>query len=490
MKILVVCSEVHPFSKTGGLADVISALPCALAGLGAEVVVTTPYYPREISKRRELSGSIDEVYSLDIEWGEETKVTRVFASMLDAKGDASSAKVPIWLIREDGFFDREGIYGPPNAAYEDNLERFAFFTWASLQYCARTGFVPDLVHLHDWQTCLVPAQLACIRKHDSRFAGVKTVLTIHNLAFQGLCQLEDLESLPFVPRGWLTRGTYEIWGQTNPLKGAIIKADAITTVSPTYAGEILEEERGFGLHGLLSDCPSGVIGILNGVDYGVWNPSTDSYLIKNYDTGNLDGKRACRAHIVQKGGLKFDEDTPLFTLVSRITTQKGFNILIPALRSLWEQGFDFGFAMLGSGDPSLEADLRELESDFPGKCWLSFGYSEPLSHELEAGGDVFLMPSEFEPCGLNQLYSLKYGTLPVVNATGGLKDSVDDGRTGFVMADYSTDALVDVLERVFNAYSDKAKWQKMIGDAMLEDFSWKRSAIDYMKLFTSLIPEA
>ena len=473
MKVLFAASECAPFIKTGGLADVAAALPKALARAGLEVRVLVPAYP----KLAHLLSHGQEVLSLPDLPGGPATVLAVRAEGLD-----------LLLLVTPGLFEREGgpYLDPSGRDFEDNPVRFAALAKAAALIASRgiDGWRPDVLHAHDWQSGLAPAYL--------RVAGegrVASVTTIHNVAFQGLCPAYMMEDLQLSSRGFRIEG-FEYYGNVSFLKAGIAYADKVTTVSPTYARELLTPEFGMGLQGALTAKGDAFVGILNGVDTEVWDPATDRALTERYDAPNDDARAANRETLSQRFALALPDDAPLFCVISRLTAQKGIDLLIEALPRLLERGA--GLAVLGSGEPALEAALQEAASRFRGRVGVVLGYDEELSHLLQGGADAIVVPSRFEPCGLTQLYGLRYGCLPVVARTGGLADTVIDANeaaitagvaTGFQFAPVTAQALGDAIERACEAFADRPLWRTMMAHAMAHPVGWDRSAAAYHELY-------
>jgi starch synthase len=469
MKILMVASEATPFAKTGGLADVLGALPPALAERGEQVAVVLPayrenHYPNPTREAyRSLWIPIGQGYMVDIQATIERGVTYYF-------------------VQCPGLYDRDGVYGTAAGDFPDNHLRFAVLSMAALGV-ARHLFRPDILHLHDWQAGLTPVY---IREHfggDPTFMGLKTLLTIHNLGYQGLFPPEVLPEIA-LDRRLLNPDQLEFFGRVNFLKAGIAWSDAVSTVSKGYAREIQTPEYGFGLDGFLRR-HGPVTGIVNGVDYNEWNPDRDPHIARNYSPGDLSGKRDCKRALLGEYGLPQDSpDRPLLAIISRFAAQKGFDILADAASRLMQE--DLNLVVLGSGDLPYETMFRALADAYPQKVGLRVGYDTGLSHRIEAGADMFLMPSRYEPCGLNQIYSLKYGTVPVVRATGGLDDTIEDG-TGFKFRDYSGDALLETVRMALKAYQDPNQWIQRMRRGMEKDFSWSASAGEYVELYRRLV---
>jgi starch synthase len=477
MKIFMAASECVPLAKTGGLGDVVGPLAAALRGLGAETAVVLPAYQSIL----EGGFSLEET-ALEVEaaLGKEPVIGKVLKTTLESG-------VTAYLIREDRYFRRPQLYGTAQGDYPDNAERFAFFSRAALDLARATG--PwDVIHCHDWQTALAPALQKTAAASRPGAEKSKTVLTIHNLAYQGIFppsawNLLNLDARYFAPP------YLEFYGRVNLLKGGIVFADALTTVSRKYAQEILTPEYGCGLDGVLRGRAGDLRGILNGVDYRAWNPMTDPHIKKNYGPNDLGGKAVCRDDLQEIYRLP-KSSAPLIGMVSRLADQKGLDIFLEALDDLL--AMDLQIAILGAGDEKYQALLAKLPLAHPGKIGVAIGFDDALAHKIEAGADMFLMPSRYEPCGLNQIYSLKYGTVPVVRATGGLDDTIVDydpasgTGNGFKFREYAAAALVESVARAVAVYDEKDSWRRVIANGMAADFSWENSAREYLALYRSL----
>ncbi len=480
-RVLHVASEGLPFSKTGGLGDVLGALPAALAGLGLDVTLLLPAHrsaaagaPRARRTRRSISVWLGPADS------EEHRFNVL---------EAEIAGVRVLLLENARFFERAGIYSDTSGnAYEDNWLRFAAFARAALLIAAEDGF--EVVHCHDWQAALLPVYRAAGARVGLRYPFT-TLLTIHNLAYQGNFPASTWPALG-LPDGWFTPEGLELNGAVSYLKGGMLLSDALTTVSPTYAREILTPEQGHGLDGVLRRRRDRLRGILNGVDYTEWDPATDGLIARTYGPDDLTGKAECKAQLQETFGLERDGGVPLAGIVSRLAGQKGWDILLEALPRLLERGMQF--VALGSGEARFEEGLGELAARYPGRAGVRIGFSRLLAHQVEAGADIFLMPSRYEPCGLNQMYSLRCGTVPVVRSTGGLADTVTDasqpGRgTGFLFEAYSADALAQAIARALAAYGTP-QWREIQRRGMAQDFSWRVAARRYAELYRALGEEA
>ena len=478
MRVVMLAPEVHPYAKTGGLADVLAALPAALNRIGVEVSVCLPAYRTAL---RAL-GPLPVILRLHAPVSSRMEPAEILA--------VPNAPVPTFLVRADRFFDRDGLYGVGGRDYDDNAERFAFFCRAALEWLRHASPAPDILHMHDWQTALVPAFLRATADLYPELAAVRTVQTVHNLAYQGRFPSEEWHLLNLDPRHFVPDGL-EFFGDINYLKAGLLFADAITTVSPRYAEEIQTPSFGSGLDGVLRMRADRLRGILNGVDDAAWNPASDPFVPAHYDQGDLRGKARCKAALQADLGLAVSPEPALLAVVSRLAEQKGLELLGAVLPGLLKTRA-VQFVALGSGDARYEELLIDLAGQFPGQVEVRIGFDEPLAHRIEAGADVFLMPSRFEPCGLNQLYSLRYGTVPVVHATGGLDDTVVefDARmglgTGFKFTPYTEEAFLAALRRAIDTRRDAATWQRLVTNGMSQDFSWQRAAREYARLYTSL----
>ena len=478
MKIAMLSSEIAPFAKTGGLADVLGTLSVALEKRGYEISLIMPAY------RCVLNGpfALDETgMQLTVRLGISAEESTVLEARL-------GEKISVYLVRADRYFDRDFLYGTPYGDYPDNAERFTFFCRAALDIIRRHPV--EIVHCHDWQTALGIVFLKAQSSHYRELASAQTVLTAHNLGFQGIFR-ESNWPLLNLDRSYFSPDYLEFYGNINFLKGGLIFADKITTVSPTYAQEIMSAEQGFGLQGILRHRAADVTGILNGVDYNEWNPETDPFIAKRYGKQDLTGKRICKEKLQRTLGLPVRSELPLLGMVSRLTSQKGFDLIQQIFDRIMKQ--ELQLVLLGSGELRYEDFFVTAAARFPEKFAVRMGFDEALAHQIEAGADIFLMPSLYEPCGLNQMFSLKYGTLPVVRAIGGLKDTVidydaePDKGTGFVFDRYEPNALWETIERALRVFVDNRLWTVLIHRAMGMDFCWDRSAQAYSNLYEQLL---
>ena len=477
--IVMVCPEVVPLAKTGGLADMVGSLSDALERLGKRVSVIMPAY-------RHVLGNGTVIRETGVRVGVAMRGRTEEADLLTA---TIGSNVRVYLVRADRYFNRDYLYGAPDGDYADNAERFAFFGHAVLQTLLEID-PADVLHAHDWQTALPIALLKCQPERYPGLSSVRTVFTVHNLGYQGRFSAHDWDWLG-LDRTFFCDHALEFYGDINLLKGGLVFADAVTTVSPTYSKEIRTPEHGFGLEGVLQQRAAHVVGILNGVDYSVWNPATDPHIPQPYSADDLTGKWACKADLQRTFRLPQEPGVPLLGIVSRLASQKGLDLVEAIVDELLQMNLQM--VVLGSGDRHYQDCLRAAAGRYPGNLAVRIGFDEALAHKIEAGADMFLMPSRYEPCGLNQLYSLKYGTIPIVRATGGLKDSVQEfdpvsgTGNGFVFDSYSAPALKDAVTRALAAFRDRNQWASLMRNAMAADHSWDSSAGEYLALYQKLL---
>ncbi|HVU27404.1 MAG TPA: glycogen synthase GlgA [Verrucomicrobiae bacterium] len=480
MKILLASSEVYPFSKTGGLADMVAALGKALARAGHEARIVTPFY-RGIREKFPEIQKVD--WWFDLPLGMKQFQAELY-SLEPEKG------LTIYFIHQPDFYHRNGFYQENNISYADNAERFIFFSKCVAHLARYLSWQPDVVHVHDWQIGLVPALILNQQKYEGWGNPPRTCLTIHNLAYQGIFPREKF-SLTNLPPEFFTPEGAEYYGQLNCLKAGIAYADAITTVSPRYAREITTREFGCGLDGFLRKRQNKLFGILNGVDYDEWNTTHNSFLFHLFSATRLAGKTKNKLALQKELGLPVSKQIPLFGTISRLAEQKGVDIQLGALEEMLNA--DMQFVLLGSGSPVYEQGYQELAKRFPDKVAVWFGYDEKLSHRIEAACDFFLMPSRYEPSGLNQMYSLRYGTIPIVRAIGGLDDSVIDftensiQATGIKFHEYSARALAKAIRKALALYNQKKLFRRFRQNAMKMDFSWKQTVSRYIKVFEQIL---
>ena len=482
LKIAFLGSEGVPFVKSGGLADVVGALPKYLSARGHDVVVVLPKYASIDVHRWEIEPFLS---PLGVWMGDTEEWCATFRTTYGG--------VRFFFIECDKYFHRAGIYHDPEMEdYRDNARRFGFFTRAALQLCRDMGFDPDIVHAHDWQTALAPAYLKIWHWNDAFLGGAASVLTIHNIGHQGKYPASDYDYLGLHRENFVP-ARFEDFGAINMLKGGIVYADLVTTVSPTYAVETRGDIGGEGLAPVLNDKGSNYWGILNGVDGDEWNPVTDALIPARFDAHSLAGKAACKTALQERMVLEVDPGIPVVGVIARFVSQKGLDLLAASMEKILDT-MHVQFAILGAGDKGLEWYFGPLPGLYPGRVGSYIGYSNTLAHLIEAGADFFLMPSRYEPCGLNQIYSLKYGTLPIVRATGGLNDTVrqyDEATgegTGFKFVEPTAQAIYDTVGWAVSTYFDRPHhMQMLIQAAMAEDFSWERSAGQYEAAYLQAI---
>jgi starch synthase len=472
LRILFAASEGLPFSKTGGLADVIEALPKALVAQGHELAVVLPRY-------RGIKTSMVVMPSVTIPLGSRLR----FPSIADG---TMLNGVRYFFVDDPGYFDRDGIYGGSAGDFPDNAERFSEFSRATIEI-AKHVWPSDVIHCHDWQTALVPVLLRSLYSTDPLVKDIPVIFTIHNLGYQGQFPAAVLDRAGIPPEVYNPAGL-EYYGDVNLLKGGLVYSDYLTTVSKKYAEEIQTPEFGFGLDGVVRSRRDHLVGILNGVDYSAWNPEKDKLIAATYSAKDLTGKHVCKKDLLEIFGLSPEyQSRPLLGIVSRFADQKGFDLIAAIARELMLE--DVILTVLGTGDRRYEELFETLANEFPGRVGVRIAYDNELAHKIEAGADMFLMPSRYEPCGLNQIYSLKYGTVPIVRATGGLDDTVvsfdvEHGTgTGFKFEPYTGAALLDAVRLALHHFADERIWKRIQLNGMSKDFSWKRPATEYAKLY-------
>ncbi len=481
LNILIAASEVVPFAKTGGLADVAGALPKALGKLGHDVRIVMPRYyivDREKYGLKPLEGSLGVPMGI---MGEEW--ARVY------EGVIPNSDVPIYFIEHDTFFGRNGLYDDNGEGFSDNDNRFLFFSRAVMQLAKKLHFHPDVIHANDWHTAAIPVLLNTVYAYDSNFAHTGSLLSIHNLQHQGKFYKGVMDVLGI---GWEHYYEFEEFGSVNLLKGGIVHADAISTVSQKYAQEIRTREFGWGLEGLIDSHTEKLHGILNGVDYDEWSPTIDTLIPKAFDVEDMEGKKVCKSVLQQTFNLPQKEDIPLIGLVGRLVEQKGIALLAAAIHKILDM--DIQIVMLGAGEKWAESFFSDIARTYPEKFGCYIGYRNDLAHQIEAGSDLFLMPSLFEPCGLNQIYSLRYGTLPIVRATGGLDDTIENYQndslhgTGFKFYDATPEALINTLGwAIYTWYNDRKGFEQMRMNAMRQRFDWMSAAKEYDVLYHRIV---
>lgn len=481
LNILIAASEVVPFAKTGGLADVAGALPKALRALGHDVRIVMPRY--YIVDR--------EKYNLQLMKGELGIPMGVMGEMWAGvyEGRLPSTDIPIYFIDHEGYFGRSGLYDDNGEGFRDNDNRFIFFSRSVMQLAKKLHFHPDVIHANDWHTAAIPMMLNTIYAYDPNFAHTGTLLTIHNLQHQGKFYKGVMDVLGI---GWEHYYELEEHGSVNLLKGGITHADAISTVSSKYAQEIRTHEFGWGLEGLIDINSYKLHGILNGVDYDEWSPAVDGFIPHTFDSDDMRGKELCKSTLQQSFKLPHRGEVPLIGLVGRLVEQKGIELIATSIHKLLEM--DIQIVMLGAGEKWAEHYFSDIARMYPDKFGCFIGYRNDLAHQIEAGSDLFLMPSLFEPCGLNQIYSLRYGTLPIVRATGGLDDTIEnyhnDGEhgTGFKFYDATSDALINTVGwAVHTWYNDRDGFVQMQRNAMAQRYDWNGAAREYESLYRRIV---
>jgi starch synthase len=473
MKILFVASEGLPFSKTGGLADVVEALPKALVALGHEVAVLLPRH------RNTKAGSVA-VPSLTVPMGD----TLRFPAILNG---GTQRGVRYYFVEDPEYFDRDHLYGVAGKDYPDNAERFAEFGRAAIEFCKKV-WMPNVIHCHDWQSALVPVLLRTQYQKDPAVESLPVVFTIHNMGYHGTFPREIMKKIG-LPENLFKIDAMEFYARVNFLKGALAFSDYLTTVSRKYAEEIQTPEYGHGLDGVVRDRAEHLVGILNGVDYAAWNPEKDKLIAARYSMKDMTGKLACKKNLLGVFHLPPESvNEPLIGMVSRFADQKGFDLIAKVARDLLAE--DVTIVALGAGEPKYERMLHDLAKLYPEKISVKIAYDNSIAHKVEAGADLFLMPSRYEPCGLNQIYSLKYGTVPVVRATGGLDDTIEafDPKTGqgtgFKFQLYDGEALLGSVREALAIFrNDPATWRRIQANGMAKDFSWRTSAVEYARLY-------
>jgi len=484
VNVLFITSEATPYSKTGGLGDVCGSLPQALASQGVRATLVLPAF-------RCIYEPGLEIEATDVEF--EIPVGQKMVRGQYLRGRLPDSDVTVYFVKNQPYYDRSELYNEAGKDYDDNSERFTFFCRAALEAIPRLGLDIDVVHAHDWTAGLVPAYLKSVYADHPQLGHLPSIMTIHNLAYQGNFWHWDM-ALTGIDWKHFNHHEMEYYGQLSFLKTGIAFADAVTTVSPTYAEEILDPPLSCGFDGVLQSRREDLSGIINGVDYSAWSPVNDKFLGEN--TYNADtwqqGKPKCKAELQRRMNLPERADVPLLAAVGRLADQKGFDLIARVMRDWAEQQIDAQWVILGTGDPKFHTLLGDLAEQFPERIAVRLEFSNELAHVIEAGADMFLMPSQYEPCGLNQLYSLQYGTVPVVRETGGLNDTVTNAHeetiengsaTGFTFYDYTAYALSETLHRACGVYHSPDTWAQIVETGMREDWSWNRSAAEYRELY-------
>ena len=485
MKIVMFAAEASPYAKVGGLGDVVGTLPKALEQLGAETTIVAPsYYAAhpggfDIPRCKAVPG-------FDIPMGSSIEHAEIYQSRIEG------SSVGIYLIGSRRYFNRNGIYDDPvtGEGYSDNMERFIFFMKAGLELLLRLELPVDIIHCHDFHTGLIPGLIRTNYGDDPCFAGAGTLFTIHNIAYQGIYPRESLYYAGIDLRHFHHSSPFEYWGRVNFMKAGIALADKINTVSQTYAAEIqTSPEFGLGLEGVLRSRAEDLSGIVNGIDYAEWNPETDPFIPARFSSRDLAGKALCKEQLLRDFGLPLlENNVPLIGIVSRLADQKGFDLVEESVAEI--MALNLQVVILGTGQQKYQEFFQRLAERYPEKAAVQLSFENDLAHRIEAGCDMFLMPSKYEPCGLNQLYSFRYGTVPIVRATGGLVDTVipyGDGQgTGFSFAGYSSREMMEAIRQALAVYSDPVRWRALMIRGMSQDWSWDRSAKEYMRLYRSI----
>ena len=476
-RVCFAASEMYPFSKTGGLGDVVGALPPALARMGVPTTVFTPYYGTLRTAKFDLNLLIRNC-PVGYPWDPIT--VNVFET--EYRG------VKVYFLQRSEYFDRKNYYNDYYGDYFDNAERFIFFCRAVLAVIRHQGEAPAVVHAHDWQTALLPAYVHYLRQQDPFWRNTKTLITIHNIAFQGRFSSRLFTNSGLPPESWNMEGV-EYFGDFNFLKGGIALADMISTVSPSYAREILTERFGFGMDGILRHREHDLVGILNGADYWIWDPKNDRFLAAPYSRSDTSGKRACKLDLIEKMGLSHElMDRPLLGFVGRLRGQKGIDLLLEILPRLMEE--NVGVVVLGEGSLRYEGAVQAMATQYPGKIHAAVSYTEDLAHRIQAGCDIFLMPSRYEPCGLTQMYALRYGTPPVASSMGGLRDTItpypDPKSTGFTFLRTEPEDFFRSIMDAVRLWENKPEWSSMVSRAMAQSFTWEKSGRRYVELYRTL----
>lgn len=491
MQVATVVSEIVPFSKTGGLGDVAGALPATLSELGTDVFVITPFYRcvRENAERLglELEHDFAEVKIPVGDWEQSAEVIR---------GTLPNTDVTVYLLNHPHYYDRPGLYvNPKNGSdHEDNSERFVFLSRAAVELCCTLGLQPDVFHCHDWQTGLVPIYLKTL--YRDKLQDAASVFTVHNIEYQGIFWHRDMKltGLDWSLFNWRM---LEYYGNLCFLKAGMVGGDAVTTVSKNYAKEIQTERYGAGLHGVATERSDDLFGIVNGVDYNTWDPRDDELIPCTYSADDLSGKRKCKRALQEEFDLAIEPDVPVIGMITRLANQKGLDLLEAAVSDLLERPIQL--ALLGTGEPQYHDLLREVHAERPEQVGIKLYFSEQMAHCIEAGSDMLLMPSRYEPCGLNQLYSLRYGTVPIVRQTGGLADTIVDYQTaaeqdgeanGFGFKEYKSEAMLDAVDRALQVYRNQEEWRELMLAGMRQDWSWRRSAREYLDVYEHACTQA
>jgi starch synthase len=489
-KVWYLASEVSPFAKTGGLGDVTGSFPKALKTKNQEIRVIMPKY-KSINERKYVLREVIRLKDIPVTINDVTRTINVKSAFLP------DSKVQIYFVEIPEFFGRSGLYtdSATGKDFPDNAERFAYFCKGALETLKILSWRPDIIHCNDWQSALTPYYLNTIYKDDDFLQGIKTIFTIHNFSYQGVFKKSVAPSLDIQPEEVEENGAFENDGNLNLLKGAILYSDQITTVSETYAKEIsTKKEFGYGLEKVLQKKSKAFSGIINGVDYSVWSPSVDKLIPFKYSEEDMEGKKQNKQALLTRVNLKYQDDVPVIGMISRVVEQKGFNLLLDAMSQLME--LNVQLVILGTGDKKIEKQIVSLQKKYSNKISLNQAFDETLAHMIEAGSDIFLMPSSYEPCGMNQMYSLKYGTIPIVFNIGGLAETITEydadkkSGNGFVFDKYNAKDMIRAVKRALKLYKKTESWKELQLSVMQEDFSWDQSAQNYLDLYVKMHEES
>jgi starch synthase len=489
-KVWYLASEVSPFAKTGGLGDVTGSFPKALKTKNQEIRVIMPKY-KSINERKYVLREVIRLKDIPVTINDVTRTINVKSAFLP------DSKVQIYFVEIPEFFGRSGLYtdSATGKDFPDNAERFAYFCKGALETLKILSWRPDIIHCNDWQSALTPYYLNTIYKDDDFLQGIKTIFTIHNFSYQGVFKKSVAPSLDIQPEEVEENGAFENDGNLNLLKGAILYSDQITTVSETYAKEIsTKKEFGYGLEKVLQKKSKAFSGIINGVDYSVWSPSVDKLIPFKYSEEDMEGKKQNKQALLTRVNLKYQDDVPVIGMISRVVEQKGFNLLLDAMSQLME--LNIQLVILGTGDKKIEKEIVSLQKKYSNKISLNQAFDETLAHMIEAGSDIFLMPSSYEPCGMNQMYSLKYGTIPIVFNIGGLAETITEydadkkSGNGFVFDKYNAKDMIRAVKRALKLYKKTESWKELQLSVMQEDFSWDQSAQNYLDLYVKMHEES
>ena len=476
MRILIVSPEANPFARSGALAEVIYGLSKALSQMGHQVTVVLPFY-RQVKESNVNFTTVGKSLSIPLSF--KTLTAEIYTARINPELD-------FYFIGQDNFYDRDGLYGTPFGDYQDNAERFIFFSRAVPELLNTLELQFDVCNCHEWQTAMVPVYFRSLYQNSPFCKNLATVFTVHNVGYQGIFWHYDMA---LTGLGWeyFTPKVLEFYGKINLEKGGLVTADIINTVSRQYRQEILTPEFGFGLEGVFQERASDLFGILNGVDYENWNPAHDKYLPATYDIKNPRGKNACKLELINHFGLKISLEHPLLGMTTRLTERKGLDLVQAIMPSLVAD--NIGFVLQGTGEERYQYAFAELRNRHPDLVGVEIGYSEELAHKIIAGADIFLMPSRYEPCGLDQLYCLRYGTIPVVRAVGGLEETIieynpDSGQgTGFKFSTFNPEELLAAIKRALSLFRNPSAWEGVRQQAMQQEFSWQRAAAQYQELY-------